>query len=85
MGERLAEVLQAIQDILRRDLEMATLIRPEDALVRDLQLDSMGLTVLAVGLEDRFRIKLTEEDSAGIVTVSDLAERVAQRVLEAAA
>ena len=40
------------------------------------QLDSLGLTVLAVGLENRFRVKLSEEDAAGVRTVADLARCV---------
>ena len=38
----------------------------------------MGAVVLAVGLEDRFRIKLRDEDAASVVTVSDLVELVAR-------
>jgi len=41
--------------------------------------------VLAVGLENRFRVKLTEEDGAGILTVQDLMRLVATRTAEAAA
>ena len=37
-------------------------IAAEDDLLRDLALDSLGLTVLAVGLENRFRVKLSEEE-----------------------
>ena len=77
------EVLETIRSIARSELEMERSIAPEDDLLRDLALDSMGLTVLAVGLENRFRVKLSEEDAAGVKTVGDLARHVANRTLEA--
>ena len=73
------QVLDAIRTIARTELEMERPISPEDDLLRDLALDSLGLTVLAVGLEDRFRVKLSEEDAAGVQTVADLARHVASR------
>ena len=50
--------------------------------MRDLGLDSLGMTVLAVGLENRFRIRLQETDAEGIVTVEDLARLVVRRLGE---
>jgi acyl carrier protein len=77
------EVLETIRALARTELELERPIGPGDDLLRDLALDSLGLTVLAVGLENRFRIKLTEEDAAGVRTVGDLARQVAQRTQEA--
>jgi len=51
------------------------------ALVADIHLDSMELLTLAVGLENRFRVKLNEADSAGIVTVGDLVDLVVRRAM----
>jgi len=73
------EVLEIIRTIARTELEMERPIVPEDDLLRDLALDSLGLTVLAVGLENRFRVKLSEEDAAGGQTVGDLARHVSAR------
>ncbi len=73
------EVLETIRTIARTELEMERSIVPEDDLLRDLALDSLGLTVLAVGLENRFRVKLSEEDAAGVQTVGDLARHVSAR------
>ena len=78
-----AQVLEAIRAIVRSELEMERAVGPEDDLLRDLALDSLGLTVLAVGLENRFRVKLSEEDAAGVQTVGDLARHVAARTEEA--
>ena len=73
------EVLGEIRRVLRDELQLAREPRPEDDLVQDLQLDSVGLLTLVVGLEDRFRIALTEEDAAGVRTVADLVKFVEQR------
>jgi acyl carrier protein len=76
------EVLETIRTLARTELEMERPIGPADDLMRDLALDSLGLTVLAVGLENRFRVKLTEGDASTVRTVGDLARQVAQRTLE---
>ena len=55
------EVVDEIRRIARQELELQRPVDAGDELIRDLQLDSLGLTILAVGLEDRFRIKLTED------------------------
>jgi acyl carrier protein len=73
------QVLAEIRRIAALELEITNPIESTHGLIQDLRLDSLGLTVLAVGLEDRFRVKLTEEDSAQINTVQDLARLVASR------
>lgn len=74
-----AEVLETIRSIARSELEMARIVQPSDDLLADLGLDSLGLTVLVVGLENRFRVRLSQEDAGGIRTVADLAALVARR------
>jgi len=76
------EVLREIRRVLREELGLSREARPEDDLVSDLQLDSVGLLTLVVGLEDRFRVALKEEDAASVRTVSDLAGLVQKRLLE---
>jgi acyl carrier protein len=73
------QVLAEVQRIAKEELQLDRTIEASDELIQDLQLDSLGLTILAVGLEDRFRIKLTEEDSAQVTTVADLVSLVASR------
>lgn len=73
------EVLEEIRRVLRDELGVARPVRAEDDLIADLQLDSVGLLTLVVGLEDRFRIALAEEDAAGVRTVQDLAALVRAR------
>jgi acyl carrier protein len=78
-----ADVIAEIRRIATAELEIARQVEPEHELIKDLELDSMGLIVLAVGLENRFRVKLSEEDAAQVVTVGDLAGLVQRRVAEA--
>lgn len=80
MVELVDEVVAEIRRIAAEELEWKGSVEPSHDLLKDLQLDSLGLTVLAVGLENRFRVKLSEEDAAGLRTVEDLARLVATRV-----
>jgi acyl carrier protein len=73
-------VLAEIQRILVTDLDARAPVLPEQRLLGDLHLDSMELIALAVGLENRFRVALTEADTAGVSTVADLAEAVSRRI-----
>ena len=79
MAETEMEVLAEIRRIAAEELEWVGAVEPSHHLIKDLQLDSLGLTVMAVGLENRFRIKLSEEDAQDIHTVEDLAKLVASR------
>ena len=82
MGETQREVLAEIRRIATEELEWRGTVEPSHRLVGDLQLDSLGLMVMAVGLENRFRIKLSEEDAQDIQTVEDLTRLVASRAAE---
>lgn len=82
MAELEGDVVAEVRRILGEELEWKGTVEPSHDLLKDLQLDSLGLTVLAVGLENRFRVKLSEEDAAGVITVSDLARLVSRRVME---
>jgi len=77
------EVLVEIRRLLRDELGLSREARPGDDLVTDLELDSVGLLTLVVGLEDRFRVALREEDAAAVRTVGDLATLVIRRREEA--
>jgi acyl carrier protein len=75
-----AAVVEEIGRLLHDELGLRRAVRAEDDLLADLQLDSVGLLTLVVGLEDRFRVALGEEDAANVRTVKDLAALVAARV-----
>ena len=74
-----SEVTTEIARVLRDELGLSREVKPDDDLVSDLQLDSVGLLTLVVGLEDRFRVALAEEDAARVRTVAELAALVARR------
>ena len=83
MGENERVVLLEIRRILEQELDWREAVEPSQHLTKDLQLDSLGLTVLAVELENRFRIRLSMEDSVGVSTVGDLVRLVASRAFQA--
>ena len=77
-----AEILAEIRRIFSAELEFSGQVEPRHALASDLELDSMGALVLAVGLEDRFHVKLADDEAASLVTVADLVALV-ERAVEA--
>jgi len=82
VAELAAEVLAEVRRTFREALEFAGPVAPHHELRADLQLDSLGALVLAVALEDRFRVKLDDEDAASVRTVGDLVALVERRVAE---
>ena len=72
---------RAIEDAVRDAIERAVgrPVQPNEELVRDLGLDSLTLTSLAVELEDAFRVRL---DGAQPRTVEDVSRLVALRLEE---
>ena len=83
MPDLRAEILAEIRRVFSVDLEVLEPVEPHHELARDLRVDSMGAIVLAVALEDRFRVKLSDEDAAAVVTVKDLVDLVERRSREA--
>ncbi len=74
-----AEVLAEVRRIFADELGRKETVGMDDELARDLQLDSVQLLTLVVGLENRFRIALAEEDAGEIRTVADLVRLVCRR------
>ncbi|OFV82438.1 MAG: hypothetical protein A2Y78_02070 [Acidobacteria bacterium RBG_13_68_16] len=80
MPDLRAEILDEVRQTLSAELEISEPVELHHGLARDLGMDSMGAIVLAVGLEDRFRIKLSDVDAGAVVTVKDLVDLVERRV-----
>jgi acyl carrier protein len=74
-----AEVLAAVQEIARTQLDWTEPLAPEMRLIEDLQLDSIRLLTLTVEIENRFRVRLDEHDDATIETVGDLVAAVVSK------
>ena len=77
------EVLEEIRRILAGPLEYTEPVSKHSVLVECEALDSLGLITLAVGLEDRFRVKLSEEDAPELTTFGDVIGLVNRRRREA--
>jgi acyl carrier protein len=72
-------VLEEVRRIARAELDFDRAIELSSRLKEDLELDSLAMIVVAVGLENRFRVKLEEQDAGVLVTVADLAQLVERR------
>jgi acyl carrier protein len=70
-------VAAEIRRIVRDDLHARTEFGDDEELAA--KLDSLALLSLVVAVEDRFRIVLTEEDSATARSLADLSRLVAAR------
>jgi len=77
------DVLEVIRRVFRSEFEHPGVVDLAHDLQRDLHVDSLNAVVLAVALEDHFRVRLEPGDTVGVVTVGDLVARVAERVREA--
>jgi acyl carrier protein len=77
--------LTEIGRVVASELAMSRPVQPEDRLIEDLGLDSMTLTTLAVSLEDRFQVLLSDDAATRIRTVGELARLVAERMSGGAA
>ena len=76
------ELFDSVGQILKGPCGVKNPIRAESRLMEDLHLDSMGMLALAVGLENRYRVKLGEDPAQPPETVADVVELLAQRLKE---
>lgn len=76
MSSDAAEVLGVLAEIARQRRPELGPIRREQRLIEDLGLDSLDRMELAVALEDRFEVALSEDDEEAIGTVGDLVDTI---------
>ncbi len=75
------EVMTLVRDHLVTELEVAPeKILPETRFREDLDADSLDLYELLMELEDRYSIRVSEEEAAKIETVGDAVDFVCARV-----
>ena len=80
-GMEREEVLTLVRDHLVNELEVGPdKIKPETRFREDLDADSLDLYELVMELEDRYGIRISEEDAAEIETVGDAVDFVCARV-----
>jgi acyl carrier protein len=73
-------VLAEIRRVVERELALPHVVEGTHRLVDDLGLDSLTMTTLAVELEDRFQIILSDPEAARVQTVAELVRCVIERV-----
>jgi acyl carrier protein len=74
------EILAGVAAVAREHLAYDGELRLDQRLIEDLTLDSIRLLTLAAEVENRFRITLDAADEAGIETVADLVEVIAEKL-----
>jgi len=74
------EILGVLADIFHEQLDFTGDLHPDLRLVEDVGLDSIRMITLVVEVENHFRICLEEGDEQGVITVSDLAQLVGERL-----
>jgi acyl carrier protein len=74
------QVMKLVRDHLSTELEVSPeRIQPETRFREDLDADSLDLYELVMELEDRYGIRVSEEEAAEIETVGDAVEFVCAR------
>ena len=72
------EVMKLVRDHLSTELEVSPdKIQPETRFREDLDADSLDLYELVMELEDRYGIRIPDEEAAKILTVGQAADFVA--------
>jgi acyl carrier protein len=75
------EVMKLVRDHLSTELEVEPeRIQPETRFREDLDADSLDLYELVMELEDRYGMRVSEEEAARIETVGDAVDFVTNRV-----
>ena len=75
------EVLEQVKSILVETLSVdEDKVTPEARFQEDLETDSLDLVELVMTMEDKFGIKISDEEAAGIKTVGDAVDFVLGRL-----
>ncbi len=72
------EILRGVFEVAQRHVGWEGELSPEMRLVEDLGLDSLKSLVLALEVENRFRVELDEAEV--LVTVGDLVDEIGRRL-----
>lgn len=72
------ELLKAVVETLKGPCGVTLEVERDSRLVEDLKLDSMGLLALAVGLENKFRVRLGDPPEGPPAKVCDVVDLLGQ-------
>ena len=73
------DVLDGIAAVARQHLQWHGRVSRDLPLVEAFDLDSLRQLTLVVELEDRFRVRLDDEDPAALKTVGDLVDAIRRK------
>ncbi|MGE5358840.1 MAG: acyl carrier protein [Bacteroidales bacterium] len=73
------EILAGIADVARKHLAWMGPLSLDMPLVETFELDSLRQLTLVIELENRFRVKLDEEDEQSLATVGDLVNLIRRK------
>jgi acyl carrier protein len=68
------DTLKITTDILKKHVDPAKAIRPNDNIQVDLGLDSLGVMEVVADIEDRFQVTIPNDVLSDIATVEDVAK-----------
>jgi acyl carrier protein len=81
MADRRPEIVAEVRRIFADELGREGPVELCHDLARDLGVDSVGAIILAVALEDHFRVTLSDTDAGSVVSVGDLVDLVERDLL----
>ncbi len=73
-------IAATIADVARNHLEWHGVVSRDLPLVEGFELDSLRQLTLVMEIENRFRIRFSEEDEASLVTVGDLIDAIGRKL-----
>ena len=68
------ELLAITTEILKKHVDSAKAIRPQDHIQNDLGLDSLGVMEVVADIEDRFEVTIPNDVLSQMATVEDVAK-----------
>ena len=72
MAHTEAEVLAGLAELVNEETGIAAdLVQPEKSFTDDLDIDSISMMTIVVNAEDKFDVKIPDEEVTNLVTVKD--------------
>ncbi len=75
-----AEILDGVLDVARTHLNWTGPVSRDMPLVETFNLDSLRQLTLVIEVENRFRVRLDDQDEASLGTVGDLLDVIRRKV-----